>query len=233
MILGTFRPTYLTDLKYFWQTAQCDVAVFTDHLPFSKGSPINRSAKFPDNQTVLRIPVLHNEKRNTIFQTEIDYHSNWVDKHIKTLHHFFHNLPYAYYYLPEMEELLKTEFNSLGDFLFALHQKLIRWLHLPVHLMRASDTEFKDETENLIALWCTQTHSEKYISQPETFEKQWVDEEKLRAKGISPIVFAPLPDSHLLKNYQSVVILQFLLQFGPEAGFILQQYLPPRLKRND
>ena len=228
MILGTFRPAFLPGLTYFWQIAQCDVAVFTDHLSFSKGSSINRSAPFPDGQTVLRIPVLHNEKRGRIFETEIDYHSGWKEKHLKTLHHFFHNLPFAYYYLPELEDLFNSEFNSLGDFLFELHKILVHWLHLSVRFLRSSEGDFNGSAEELIAFWCAKTHSATYISQPETFENQWVNKQQLKEKGLEISTFSPLPDSHLLRNYQDTTILQFLLQFGPEAGFIIQQYLPSK-----
>ncbi len=227
MNLGTFRPAFLPDLTYFWQMAQCNVAVFTDHLPFSKGTSVNRSAVFPDAQTILRVPILHNKNRKRIFETEIDYHSGWAAKHLKTLHHFFHNLPFAYYYLPELEELFNTRFLSLGDFLFALQQKLVRWLYLPVRMFRASQSEFDFSAEDLIDLWANRTHCRTYMSQAETFEKGWVKPKALQEKGITPAIFTPIPNSHLLKNYRSAVILNFLLQFGPEAGFIIQQYLPP------
>ncbi len=228
MVLGTFRPAYLPDLNFFWQMAQCDAVIFTDHLNFSKGSAINRSALFPDAQTRLTIPVHHNTKRKHIFETSIDYHDHWPEKHLRTFHHFFHNLPYAYYYLPQLEELFNSPFQSLGDFLYQLQHKIVHWLYLPVNLLRSSETEYNDTPENLIQNWCAQTHSNLYIGTPQTFENQWIHKKRLEEKGIATATFVPLPPSHLLKNYQSVVILHFLLQFGPEAGFILQQYLPPK-----
>ena len=228
MILSTFRPAYLADLNYFWQMAQCQVAVFTDHLAFTKGSNINRSALFPDSQTRLTIPVLHDKNRKPIFETAIDYHSNWAEKHVRTLHHFFHNLPYAYYYLPQLEELFKMPFDSLGDFLYQLQYKLIHWLYLPITLKRSSETDYEAPAEKLIEQWCVQTHSHTYLAERQTFQKQWVQEEKLKKHGLKTATFVPLPSSHLLNNYRSEVILHFLLQFGPEAGFILQQYLPPK-----
>ncbi len=228
MILGTFRPAYFPSLEYFWQIAQCDEAVFADHLSFSKGSLINRSAPFNDEQTILRIPVLHNRKRLQIFATQIDPKSNWKQKHLKTIHHFFHQWPFSYYYLPELNVIFNEEYGSLGNFLWRLNTKIIQWLHLSVKLARSSELNFDDSAENLIIQWCTQLKAKVYISEAQTFEQGWVKRKLLETKGVQTLTFKPLPSSHLIKNYQLLSILGFLMQFGPEAGYIIRQYLPSR-----
>lgn len=231
MILTTVRPTYFPSLQFFWQMAQCDVCVFTDHLRFSKGSGVTRSAPLSVEQTVLRIPVIHNQNRAQIATTQIDFHSDWKQKHLKTIHHLFHQLPFAYYYLPELNALFDEPHNALGDFLWRLQQTFVKWLHLPVSLMRSSQINFNGQPEQLIVEWCAQSGATSYMSENQTFEKGWIDREYLEKKGIRVSTFQPMPQSHLLASYRDFSILNFLLQFGPEAGYIIRQYLPARVNK--
>ncbi len=224
-VLGSFRPAFFPSLEYFWHIAQCDVAVFADHLQYTKGSSINRSAPLYDTNDILRIPVRHNGEHTGIFNKQIDLHSPWRQKHLKTIRHLFHNFPFAYYYLPELEELYGENFRNLGDFLWRLTERLVKWLHLPVKLLRSSKLGGEGCAEELIFNWCKLSGATFYIGSAEAFKNKWADQEKLDSFGIGTLLFAPLPESHLLQNYASLSIIHYLLQFGPEGGYIIRQYL--------
>ncbi|MHB2147861.1 WbqC family protein [Calditrichota bacterium LG25] len=224
MILSTFRPAFLPDLMYFWQMSQCQIAIFADHLPFSKGARINRSAPLNTPQDVLTIPVQHETSENQIFKRKVAEQTFWKQKHVKSLRHLFHNFPFAEYYLPEIEDLYGTDFVYLGDLLFELHLKLVKWLHLPLQIYRSSKLDFKGDASRLVGAWCKQFQCEAYIAPEQTFKKQWIDARVLKAQNIRALLFAPLPHSTFLENYARKSILHFILQFGPEAGYILKQY---------
>ncbi len=226
MRLGALQPAYFPALHYYWKLAQCDICVFADHLRFSKGSTINRSAPLANNQSVLRIPILHNDKRAHIATTQMDSHSDWRQKHLRTLHHLFHQWPFAYYYLPLFEEVFNTDFSSLGDFLWTLHQRLLEWLHLPVQIVRASELPTASDNTLQIVSWANQLKGFHYITEKEAIEKGWIDQERLQKNKIRCVYFQDMPSSHLLNSYAQGSILTFLMQFGPEAGYIIRQYLP-------
>ncbi len=225
MILTALRPAYLPSVEYFWQAAQCNIVVFADHLQFTKGTNINRSAPLHTAEDVLTIPVRHLKQQQTIAQKSIDDHLPWRQKHMKTLKHLFHNFPFAYYYLPQMEEILNEEWRNLGDFLWHTTNKLVEWLRLPVKLVRSSELGATGNSEELIVRWCEEFDTQIYMASEEAFNKKWVQKEELKKQGIQCYVFKPIPESHLMQNFAGLSALHFLLQFGPEAGYIIRQYL--------
>ena len=223
-VLSTFRPAFFPNLLYFWQMAQSQVVVFTDHLQFSKGTIINRSAPLNTTQDILTIPVQHDQKQLPIALKRIVPREQWKEKHLKTLHHLFHNFPFAEDYLPQIEEIYRAEKQFLGDFLFALTEKIIHWLHLPVQPVRSAQLLKAGDGTQTVLKWCKRFHCEAYIAHPETFEKSWIDAKRLKEQQIRPLLFSGLPASHLLEHYATRSIIHFIFQFGPEAGYILKQY---------
>ncbi len=232
-ILSTFRPAFLPDLVYFWQMSQSQLIVFTDHLQFSKGSSINRSAPLNTDQDILSIPVKHDQQKVTIAQKRMASENFWRQKHLKTLHHLFHNFPFAEYYLPQIEEIYKAEINSLADLLFLLTDKIKNWLHLPVKIVRSGELNHDRDATALILQWCRQFECQGYMAFAETFHKGWVQKDLLNQQNIKVFQFPALPSSHFLANYANKSIIHFLLQFGPEAGYILKQYSSARLQEVD
>ncbi len=226
MRLGALQPAYFPTLNYYWKLAQCDICVFADHLRFSKGSTINRSAPLANTLSVLRIPILHNDKRAHIATTQTDSHSDWRQKHLRTLHHLFHQWPFGYYYLPLLDEVFRKHYSSLGDFLWSLHQSLLEWLHLPVQIVRASELPTAPESTLQIVSWSNQLKISHYITEKEAIEKGWINREILQKNKIRCVYFQEMPSSHLLNSHAPGSILTFLMQFGPEAGYIIRQYLP-------
>ncbi len=232
-ILSSFRPAFLPELNYFWQMSQCQVAVFADHLQFSKGSSINRSAPLNTSQDILSIPVRHDQPKAAIAHKRMVPENYWRQKHLKTFYHLFHNFPFAEYYLPQIEEIYQTENQYLADFLFLFTAKISEWLHLPVKIVRSSDLISDSSTTDLILQWCKQFDCQGYMASQEIFNKGWVQPDALRKQNIKPLQFQPLPSSQFLTNYAGKSILHFLLQFGAEAGYILKQYSSTRLLEVD
>ena len=136
------------------------------------------------------------------------------------------NTPYAYYYLPIIEELLENHPPNLADFLHATLSELMRLLHLDLQILRSSELGHNGTNEALITEWCQQTKSTVYAADSAIFNEGRVDEKILLQNGITCKRFAPFPDYHILHSNRYLSILYFLFQFGPEAGYMLRQYLP-------
>ncbi len=225
MILSTFRPAFFPSLEYFWQVSQCQVMIFADHLPFSKGSGVNRSAPLNTAQDVLTIPVQHEPAYGKVCQKKLVNENQWKHKHLKTLHHLFHHFPFAEYYLPELEAIYFNQTTGLlGDFLFELHKRILKWLHLPVQIYRSCNLEHEAKASHLVTGWCKQFNCSVYRASLQTFEQNWIDAQVLTAQHIKAVLFNPFPDSTFLNNFKQKSIIHFILQFGPEAGYILKQY---------
>jgi len=147
-------------------------------------------------------------------------------KHLQTIRHLFHHAPYEYIYLPMMEDLLTNRPDGLADFLTASLSLLIDLLHLKTKIVRASELEYSGNNETLIRQWCSDYNCSRYLSHQEVYDKKMVNPELLKQNRIEPQVFVPFPEYHILKSNRELSILYFLFHFGPEAGYLLRQYLP-------
>ncbi len=223
----SIRPVYLPTLSFFWQIAQCDYLLFADHLQYVKRSDISVSPALAGDNHRLHIPVRHNGQPVPICQKEMDSQSLWSRKHWQTIRHLFHNYPFAEYYFYEMEHWFGKPNTYLGDFLYTILNDLLRFLNLPLLLKRSCEFDRSSaNNEQLLVSLARQWQVQTYIRTSRTH----INLDILHRAGIQTPVFLPLPDSNLFKSYGSLSVLEFLFQFGPEAGYILRQYLPRHRK---
>lgn len=222
---STFRPEYLPSLSRFWDLAQCDHIIFTDHLQYTKKSPLSTSAPLNGPDERLRIPVSHHPLKQPICMKTVDDHNNWRKRHLKTLSHTFHHFPYGYYYLPLLEERYVTDTDNLSDILISFLEALLSWLHFDRKIHRASSVNSIKNVHDFIDLWYRNLEADRYLTKQDVFINRWLTETELKQRRISYGYFAPFPDYHILQAYKDLSILHFLMQFGPEAGYLIRQYM--------
>ena len=225
MKLTTIPPAYLPSLNYFWQIAQTNHIIFTDHFQYVKRSPLTISAPLHENGLQLRLPVRHDHIPLAISHKNIDHSTTWMKKHFRSISHLFHDTPYAYYYLPQIEMLLNKATLNLSDFIYQWLNSFILWLQLPVDIQRVSEIGSKDSNEESIVFWCDKFSCREYLAESEVFRKGWVKQRLLEKRKIKCSTFAPMPEAHILTSYKDLSVLNFLLQFGPEAGYLIRQYI--------
>lgn len=225
MKLAAMAPAYLPPLSYFWKMAQAERVIITDHFQYVKRSSLSVSAALDENGLQLRIPVLHDKRPVPILEKKTDRATPWPGKHFRSISHLFHDAPYAYHYLPQMEELLSKAASNLSDFLYGWLDSFLRWLQLPVKTERASEVGSKDTNEESILFWCEKYGCREYIADAGVYYKGWVKPDILAKKKIKCREFAPMPEAHILATYKDLSVINFLLQFGPEAGYLIRQYL--------
>jgi hypothetical protein len=226
--LGTAQPEYLPGLEYFWKLAQCDTVIFTDHFQFTKRSPITASPPLSGFGSSMRIPVRHTESALTINGKKIDRGQPWREKHLKSLHHQFHLTPFGYYYLPRLEEIYMKDIDTLGDFLILLLENFITFFHLPITVKRASKLSYTNDNTKTIINWAHDLKAKEYITSEEVINRGWIEKERIINSGINVNTFIPLPEYNILQSYNDFSAIGFLMQYGPEAGYILKQYLPQK-----
>ncbi|MBD3224092.1 MAG: hypothetical protein GF313_05145 [Caldithrix sp.] len=230
--LTTQLPCYLGSLEYFWKIAQCDVLVLTDQLQYTKRSVASISAPLKENDDRLRIPVKHDEQPTPIFKKRIDTSLNWTRKHYKTLYHTYHHLPFAYYYLPQLNEVFDRLPSKLTDVLYNIIMLISGWLHFDVQIITGSSITNFEEANAFIRQAMHQYQASIYLNDETVFRRNWVSKKILNEFGVETKTFYPLPDSHLFRSYAHQSILLFILQFGPESGYLIKQYLPESLSSN-
>jgi len=225
MKLTTMAPAYLPSLNYFWQMAQADVLILTDHFQYVKRSSLSISAPLDTNGLRLRLPIKHSKKALPIWQKSPDDSTLWHKKHLHSLRHLFHHSPFAEYYLPQIEQLLSRAPGNLSEFHFRCISVVKNWLHLPIAIHRSSKAGFKKHNEASLSYWCAKFSCNSYLTQKSVYQNGWVQPGLLEPLGIACRSFAPMPAAHILSSYKDLSILTFLFQFGPEAGYLIRQYL--------
>lgn len=225
MILTTLRPSYLPTLEFFWKAAQCDVVILTDHLQYTKRSDISISAPISDQGLKLTIPVQHDKQRLPVYQKKISRSGNWQTKHLRNIYHNFHHHPFFEYYQTELNQLYNEE-HSLIHFLAGFLIKLFHFFHLEAQVYRASQFVKADDPAQFVVQSCNKAACTTYMADPLVFEEGWLDKDVLHTAGVHVSLFHPLPQAHIFQSYKNLSALNFLFQFGPEAGYLIRQFLP-------
>lgn len=222
--LATLPICYIPSLEFFWDLAHCHICILTDHLQYTKRSPVSISPPLLGDKDQLRIPVRHDGKKMPISQKRIDVTAGFYARHLKTLTHTFHNFPFGYYYLPQIEELINQHEESLSAYLNSWLSLMVRWLHLPVDLQRASQYNQPGTDEKFIVAICKEKKCNIFINSKEVFTRKWISGDILERQNIRSAVFPDFPDANIFQSHRKLSVLTFLMRFGPEAGFLIKQF---------
>jgi len=225
MKLSTFRPEYLPSLEFFWYLMQCDHIILTDHFQYVKRSPINISAPLQDSGHKITIPIRHDHQILPISKKRISYTTTWQKNHFKNIYHHFHNEPFAYYYLPEIEQILYNNYKYLSEYHYDLIFYFLKKLNSNSKIYLASQLEFFEDNNESIISWCKKTSSAVYLYKPNIFDHGWLGEDILKKSNLRLKEFCPFPNAHILTSNSKNSILSFLVLYGPEAGYLIRQYM--------
>jgi len=223
---STIRLEYFANLEYFWNISQCDILILTDHFTYSKNTITTTSAPMNDLNINLKIPVVHDKEKNLIFRKNISYRSDWTKEHVLTLKHQYKNKPFAYMYYPILYQLLNKKEVNLSKFLTDQIMLIADWLKFNIQIELASDIGFEDDNNQTIINWHKHLGCNEYINSSSVFERGFVDKTLLKQQHIAVYNFSNLPNINIFEYYKDLSILSFLFQFGPEAGYLIRQFMP-------
>ncbi|MGD9900795.1 MAG: WbqC family protein, partial [Calditrichaceae bacterium] len=210
----------------FWNAAQCDILYFTDHFQFTKRTALSISPCLAGKDDRLRIPVKHDHGTKLICEKKTDDTVNWKQRHYKTIRHTYASYPFAYFYLPVLDEFFKNNNMMLSSFVIDLNRLLIRFLSLNLTTYNASERPYDLNNDETIISWCKKNNTDVYINAHQIFENGWLNESALETAGLKTKHFSNFPEYNIFQNYRSYSILKFIFQYGPEAGYMIKQYLP-------
>lgn len=87
--IAIHQPNYLPWQGYFHKIAHCDVFVFLDDVPFSKGSLTNRAyyrqKKHATQKAYLTVPLKKHSSGTLIKDLQIDHSQNWQQQQLNQI----------------------------------------------------------------------------------------------------------------------------------------------------
>ena len=90
--------------------------------------------------------------------------------------------------------------------------------------MPASDFNPQADNNNFIINLCAKLKCDTYAALPEVYEHNWVNRTVIEKKSIQTEIFQSFPGAHILQSHKQLSAITFLMQFGPEADYLLRQF---------
>ncbi|MBD3386795.1 hypothetical protein GF407_17970 [candidate division KSB1 bacterium] len=225
MKLTVVEPAYFPTLKICSKIAAADKVIFADTFKFKKHSLINRTPVKSDcGKLWLTIPVYTKGQKNTlVHRVKIVKNDRWKNSHLKTLYNHYHNAPYFYFYIEQIQDLLSQSL-SLDQLLLQTCLFSMRSLHLSSLMIKSSDlVSVQDRTERVIR-WLEATGCTIYLL--ESFEKNLIDIKMVTDKGFDIYIQEPYFKSYH-QQYKGFIENLSILDLVFNEGELSQFLVPP------
>jgi len=213
--VAIMQPTYLPWLGYFDLIDQSDIFVLLDSVQFDKRSWQQRNRiKAPSGELLLTVPVFSRGKRDQkICEVQIEQSSNFADKHIRTIEHYYGKAPLFNSYIGELSAILRRRHQNLAELTIDLINWLSEAIGIKTELVRSSSLGVQGKKVELLVALCKTVGAECYLSPPGA--KAYVDENnifaqnniRLEYQNFKHPVYSQLYDDFI--PYMSVIDLLF------------------------
>ena len=131
-------PTSYFGPSSYYKLINSGTAYIEVYETYQKRSIRNRCQILTANGPVkLSVPLAKGKTLSPIMSTKIAYEFPWVDEHLKSIASAYNSSPYIDYYLPSIEEILRTS----PDTLFGLNRTIIDWVSHTFHLAEVRYTK--------------------------------------------------------------------------------------------
>jgi hypothetical protein len=160
------QPGYLPWLGFFDQMLRSDVFIYYDDVQFDKHGWRNRNRiKSTEGPLWLTVPVRTGGRHGQrISETEIDNRLPWARKHIAAIAQNYARAPYVHNYLPQLETLLRQQWQLLADLDIALVALMCEWFGIRRTVVRSSQLGIDgDRNERLLNI-CRYYGADRYLS---------------------------------------------------------------------
>jgi hypothetical protein len=211
-------PEFLPAVSFFFPFLNSDIVVIADHIQYKKRSNLTRSSLLKSDQS-LTIPVKHNGFKKTIFEKEIAYIENWDRKHLTTIHHNYHMLPFFDDYYYKVEEIYKKHHKYLNQLLFDQIKLFTSILKVQSKTKLASKESFNDALEESLIRFSKNNGEAIFIYNQEDVNHGFIDLEKMKNARVKSKAVRQVSSS----SSDNINILEYIFTYGPEAAFMLRQ----------
>lgn len=162
--LAVLQPGYLPWLGFFDQMIRADVFVLYDDVQYDKNGWRNRNrVKSQTGPLWLTVPV-KNRFGQSIVDVSVDNSRSWASKQLTTITQLYKGAPYLERYLPEIESILKRDWDKLVDLDIAFIELMARWLHIETPILRSSQLGVGGDRNQRLVNLCLHFGVSKYYT---------------------------------------------------------------------
>jgi len=217
------QPQFFPWRGVFEQIRFSDEFMFLDEVQFQKGGVVNRiQLKTAQGPQWLTVPVLRGGRLPLILDVQIDYRSNWREKHLKTLQASYARAPF----LREMHAIVADVYaerpETISQVAIAGTLRCAEYLGLHPHVTISSETPVSGTQNRRLIELLLQRGATTYITGLGGLD--YLDEPLFAAHGIEIRVMAyrRTPYRQLHGDFDPhVSILDAIANLGPEAAAAL------------
>ncbi len=242
MILSGHQPNYLPGTQLFNKIALSDVFMHCGHLQYKRKSWHShnyiRTGK-------LVVPIFHDELKQTIDETRIDYSQRWQRRHVKSIGQAYGDFPYFWAYFPKLRSIIEEPFKSLGALDRYLTEEICAWLDIKTRIVRSCRPD-GDAIGKIVAM-CEAVGANHYLSNegarlvhhragpeigeamPEPVVTGYIgpeEEARMKEAGVTHLwqdFTPPWYGQGIESNGGHLSVIDLLFRYGPEAGKIVHQ----------
>lgn len=190
MKVSIHQPQYLPWVPYLLKIAESDVFVALDSVDFQKNGLQNRNQiKTAQGATWLTVPV-RQKLGQKIVDVEINPSENWRKKHWATVLQNYSKSKYFRGYGDELEAAYDIEWDRLVDLNLHLLDMMLRWMDIPVKVLRSSQMKAGGKASELVLNLCREVGATHYLSG--IGGMNYLDEQAFHAAGVELVYRPPI-----------------------------------------
>ncbi len=122
-------PDYFPTLSFCCLLCKADIIEMDLTQQYSRQCNQNRARlRTPDGVQWITVPLIGRQFGHKISETLIDYSDNWPRRHLKALRFNYGSSPFYEHYIPEIESLLLSRPETLGELTLATVVLTHKWL---------------------------------------------------------------------------------------------------------
>jgi len=165
-IVAIMQPTYLPWLGYFDLIDRSDCFVFLDSVQFNKRSWQQRNRiKGPQGEIMLTVPVISKGKREQkLCEVEIDKSRNVLEKHLKTIFHYYKKATCFSKYYDGLSEILSKSHTLLCDLNIEIIQWFMAQLGTQSIIVKSSSLNLSGKKAELLCQICQAVGGRTYLA---------------------------------------------------------------------
>ena len=218
------QPQFFPWRGVFEQIRLADEFVHLDDAQFQKGGFTNRvQLKTANGPLWLTVPVLRHGTLPPIAQVEIDYKSDWREKHLRTFAMSYARAPFAAHAREIMNDIYAERPVTIAELDIAALERCCAELDLHPRFTRASATPVEGAKTDRLAALLVPRGTTCYVTGRGALD--YLNEPQLAAAGIDVRVMEytrrPYPQLHGAFD-PHVSILDTIANLGPDAAAALE-----------
>ncbi len=206
--ISIHQPGYLPWLGFFKKIQSSDIFVFLDDVQFEKNGWHNRNKIITTEDSMwLTVPV-HVKLGMHLNKVRIDYSSNWIKKHEKSIEMNYNKSSFFKKYWPDFKKIYEKKYELLINLNLEIIKKSMEILNIKTETILSSSLDIKEKKSTRILQICKSLNASAYIAG--TLGKNYIDTNDFEKNSID-IIF---------QNFQHPTYSQKSKLFLPNMSII-------------